>query len=56
MKKIILITIFLLWILLEIYLIIKNYSNGNPIMTNVVLLIGFLGGLYFISGKNKKDE
>lgn len=37
---------------MESYFIVHNYLNKNPIATNVVLLIGFLGTLYFISGKD----
>ena len=55
-----LIIICLLWILFEIYCIINNYLKEFPITTNVVLLLGFLGVLYLICGKDdvlvKKDK
>lgn len=61
MKKKVLIIICIIWILLEVYLIVNNYLKENPITTNVVLLVGFLGTLYLISGKDnvvvkKKSE
>ena len=39
-------------ILLEIYLIIDGYLNEYPIAVNVLLLFGFLVGLYLICGKD----
>ena len=50
MKKM-LIIICVFWILLESYFIINNYSNDEPIAADVTLLIGFLGALYLICGK-----
>lgn len=57
MKKI-LIVLCVICLLIELFLIVKNYINKNPIATNVVLLLGFLGTLYFISGKDnvKKSD
>ena len=52
MKKKLLIIICIIWIILDIYLIVNNYLKENPIATNVVLLVGFLGALYLISGKD----
>lgn len=52
MKKKVLIIFCVVWIVIEAYFIVHNYLNENPIATNVVLLVGFLGALYFISGKD----
>ena len=57
MKKKVMIIFCLVWILLEAYLIVHNYLNESPVATNVVLLIGFLGVLYLISGnENMKSK
>lgn len=57
MKKKVMIIFCLVWILLEAYLIVHNYLNESPVTTNVVLLIGFLGALYLISGnENMKSK
>lgn len=57
MKKKVIIIFCLVWILIEAYLIVQNYLNESPIATNVVLLIGFLGALYLISGnENMKSK
>ena len=47
-----LIIICIIGILLEIYLIIDGYLNEYPIAVNVLLLFGFLVGLYLICGKD----
>jgi hypothetical protein len=62
MKKRLLITFFIIWILVSSYLIISGYLKGLPIATHVVMLIGYLGVLYLIFGKDdvfgfvKKDS
>ena len=60
MKRKRIIIICIIGILLEIYLIIDGYLNEYPIAINVFLLLGFLGGLYLICGKDdalvKKDS
>ena len=60
MKKRFLIILCIIWILLETYFIITSYLKEQPIATNVIILIGFLGVLYLICGKDnvfvKKDS
>lgn len=55
MKNKLLITFCLLWIPLEIYFIITNYTKGYPFTVNVLLLAGFLGVLYLLSRKENRD-
>lgn len=52
MKKKTIVIFCVIWILLEIYFIVNNYLNENPIATHVVLLVGFLVALYLNSGKD----
>ncbi len=52
MKKRLLITFCIIWILVSSYLIISGYLKGLPIGTHVVMLIGYLGVLYLACGKD----
>lgn len=55
MKNKVYIIFCLLFIPLEVYFIITNYSKGYPFVVNVLLLVGFLAVLYLLSGKENRD-
>lgn len=45
-----------LWILVESYLLITNYSNGFPIITELIVLIGLLLALYLIVREDERND